>query len=136
MAYVQSNLTILLASQGEASMEESQQYIHILQGKNQLYPGIHNTRIQLPPILFWTLICVAWSCVLVVSYFRYILYDYLFQQLKSKELKPIDTLTFLVAFIDHISTTMMIVYGTIMLVTGNQLQHLRVDVGLVSLLCT
>ena len=124
MSNVQSNLTILLASQDEAGMEDSQQFINILQAKNLLSPGIHNRKMQLAPNLFWALICVAWFCVLIVSYFRYILYDYLFQQLKLKQLKPIDTLTFLVAFIDHISTASMIAYGTVMLVTGKQFHHL------------
>ena len=124
MSNVQSNLTILLASQDEAGMEELQSYINILQAKNLLSPGMHNRRTQIPPILFWTLICIPWFCVLVVSYFRYMLYDYLFQQLKLKELKPIDTLTFLAAIIDHLSTTIMIVYGTVMLVTGKQFQHI------------
>ena len=94
MSTVKSNFTILLASQDEVCIEESQQYINILEAKDQLYPGIHNATRHLTPTLFWTLISAAWFCVLVVSYFRYILYDYLLQQFKLKELKPIDTLTF------------------------------------------
>ena len=90
--------------------------ILVLEAKDLLYP--HMLDIQ-RPIFYWSSFCVVWICVLIVSYFRYILYDYLLKQYTQKELKPIDILTFWVAFIDHLSCTMIILYGTIMIITGS-----------------
>ena len=119
-----NNESILLANPIGPFMEATRQYFHILEAKDGMHPGIHNASIQLRPVLAWTGLGVAWFCVFIVCYFRYILYHYLFQQYKLKELKPIDSLTFLVAFIDHFSTTMMIVYGTILVLTGKHLHDL------------
>ena len=120
MSTIIYDLTIVLANEGNTSTRISHGNIHILEAKDHLFPLLLNPR---RPILMWTLFFVVWFCVLIVFYFRYILYEYLFKQYKLKELKPIDKLTFLVAFIDHVSTTMLILYGTIMVITGSQLQN-------------
>ena len=115
------DVSVVLADEGNTSSRKSHGNILILEAKDYLYPLLLNPR---RPILMWILFFVVWFCVMIVCYFRYILYEYLFKQYKEKELKPIDTLTFLVAFIDQVSTTMLIIYGTIMVITGNQLQNL------------
>ena len=121
MAKIANNLTIALANYEGLQSKITKDDIFVVEAKNELYPLLASPRTS---IWFWMSFCVVWFCVLTVCYFRYILYDYLFEQYKLKELKPINTLTFLAAGIDHLSTTIMIIYGSIMILSGDQLQYL------------
>ena len=114
-----SNVTVALAEETHVMFDETAQQLLVLEAKNHMEPIAFNFRNPIVVSLF----CITWTCVAIVFYFRYILYDYLLEQFKLKELTPIDALIFLVAFIDHLSTTLIILYGTIMLITGKSLQY-------------
>ena len=118
MAAFVGNVTVALAEETGVILDDAAEQLLVLEAKNHMQPIAFNFR---NPIVF-SLFCITWTCVAIVFYFRYILYDYLLERFKLKELTPIDALIFLVAFIDHLSTTLIILYGTIMLITGKSLQ--------------
>ena len=111
-------VTVALAEETGVMLNDTVEQLLVLEAKNHMQPIAFNFR---NPIVF-SLFCITWTCVAIVFYFRYILYDYLLERFKLKEITPIDALIFLVAFIDHLSTTLIILYGTIMLITGKSLQ--------------
>ena len=52
--------------------------------------------------LQYTAITIYWTCLIVGSYFRFILYRYLFQQYKEKSVKTIDRLILVIALVPHL----------------------------------
>ena len=118
MAVFVGNVTVALAEETGVMLNDTVEQLLVLAAKNHMQPIAFNFR---NPIVF-SLFCITWTCVAIVFYFRYILYDYLLERFKLKEITPIDALIFLVAFIDHLSTTLIIIYRTIMLMTGKSLQ--------------
>ena len=93
--------------------------MHILEAKNQLRPSMYNTKLL--QIIFGGII---WLCILIISYFRYILYRYVYGQYKLKELKPIDILILLRALADHVATLCLVVYGTLIFFNDTSLQYI------------
>ena len=119
MTIFQNNVTILLPTHDGSPFTVSEQQILVHEASNHIPITLFQSRT---PMMF-SFVAVVWICWSIVFYFRYILYDYLLESYKLRELKPIDTLTFLVAFIEQLSTTMLIIYGTVMFITGTSLQY-------------
>ena len=121
MAGFSGNVTILLPAHVGSLLATSAQQISLYEASHHLYIFTNDLFQSRTPIVL-SFFAVVWICWSIVFYFRYILYKYLLECYKLKELKPIDTLTFLVAFIEQLSTTILMIYGTIMFVTGRSLR--------------
>ena len=85
---------------------------------------IHPPMLRLPKNVLCLLLGLYWFMVMIITYFRYVLYEYLFTQYKLKDLKPIDILTFLAAFIPHLHTVILVLYGTAMVINDSTIQYL------------
>ena len=59
--------------------------------------------------LIYTLVTVHWVVLLIGSYFRYIVYEYLYQQYKEKSVKTVDRFILVIALIQHLG----ILFGAI-----------------------
>ena len=119
MTIFTQNVTISLPTHVVSPFTVSEDQILIHEASNHIPITLFQSRT---PMMFSS-VAVVWICWSIVFYFRYILYDYLLECYKLRELKPIDTLTFLAAFIEQLSTTMLIIYGTIMFITGTSLRY-------------
>ena len=104
MAGFSGNVTILLPAHVGSLLATSAQQISLYEAIHHLYIFTNDLFQSRTPIVL-SFFAVVWICWSIVFYFRYILYKYLLECYKLKELKPIDTLTFLVAFIEQLSTT-------------------------------
>ena len=70
----------------------------------------------------WLIIAFVWTTILIASYFRYILYSYLFQQYKTKEFRPINGLILFTSILEHATLVLLAVPYTIMVCVGAPLQ--------------
>ena len=66
---------------------------------------------------------MAWLSLVIGTYFRFIVYKYLFQQYKKKELTSVNKLSFTVVFIDHLSRTSGALATTLVILNGKGLDH-------------
>ena len=84
---------------------------------------------------FQLLVCgVLWLLILIGSKFRYVLYKYIFDQYRSRELTPINILTLVVSLVEHVSTVLLVLYGTLMVINGTSLQYITGGTCICSLL--
>ena len=114
------NMTIVTPLNKSVILNELETWIYIIQATNELRSPV----LDFPNYL--NILGLVWVCTLIISYFRYILYAYLYAQYKLKELKPIDILTLLHALSDHVSILCLTGYGSL-LVLNDKLLH--VDTG-------
>ena len=74
--------------------------------------------------VFQACICgFHWVTTLFGSYFRYILYQYIFNQYKKKELNPIDILTLILSLSQHIAAIIQTLWLTSMAILDAGLDH-------------
>ena len=63
--------------------------------------------------LQWTFCWIGWASVVFVSYFRFIVYKYLFEQYKMKTLTPINLLTLVVCIAQHLYVVVLQIHETV-----------------------
>ena len=51
--------------------------------------------------LQYSILSIWWVCLVIGSYFRYVLYSFLYQKYKTKSLKTIDRLCLVIALVQH-----------------------------------
>ena len=74
--------------------------------------------------LQWTFCGIGWVSVIIVSYFRFIVYKYLFKQYKMKELTSIDLLTLVVCISQHLYVTVLQIHETIVVWNDRTLEDI------------
>ena len=119
-----TNVTFLLPSHVGSLFNLSEQQIFVHEASNHIPITLFQSRTTMM-FSFVSVVWICWSDSIAAFNISELLflYDYLLEGYKLRELKPIDTLTFLVAFIEQLSTTMLIIYGTIMFITGTSLRY-------------
>ena len=65
-----------------------------------------------------------WISVLIGSYFRFIMYEYLFEQYKKKELTPVNKLSLVVVLVQHLQQVLAAITVTLMVLNDDSLDHL------------
>ena len=73
--------------------------IHILDSKSMVRPDI----LTISKPFQWFICVICWIVIVIGSYFRHILYKYLFDQYKQKESRPIDILTLVLTTSHHLT---------------------------------
>ena len=86
-------------------------------------------KIQMNSVMFskrlqYVMCGVLWILMLIGSKFRYIIYKYIFVQYRSKEITEINILTLVVLVVDHVSTTLLVLYVTLMVINDTSLLHI------------
>ena len=85
--------------------------------------NVHIALIDAPETEQWLVCGIVWLCFLIGSYFRYILYEYLFYQYKSNEFKPIAIMTLLIAVMGHLNTLLNVLYDTLITINNDSLEN-------------
>ena len=81
--------------------------------------------ILLPQKYLQILICIiGWIMTIIGSYFRLIIYKYIYNQYKLKEVTPINVLTFCSCFVTQISVIFNIVYETMVVANNSNIVEL------------
>ena len=70
--------------------------------------------VRLDKPVQWVVCAVAWLLLLIGTYFRYILYSFLFDSYKAKENKPIDKLILVITLVQHINILSFLIRLTLM----------------------
>ena len=117
--HILTNKTIILSKHYGQSETSDDFMISIISAHNQ----VHIDLIDAPETEQWLVCGSVWLLFLVGSYFRYILYDYLFYQYKSNEFKPIAIMTLLVAVLSHINTLLNVLYDTLVTINNDSLEN-------------
>ena len=73
----------------------------------------------------WIFIGCIWLLLLIGCYFRYVLYEYMFQQYKLNEFKPIDILTLLVAVLNHGDVSLRVIFETLMFINKVSFENIN-----------
>ena len=72
--------------------------------------------------------------ILIGSKFRYVLYKYMFDQYRSKELTSINIMTLVVVLVEQVRTVLIVLYGTLMVINDTSLQYITGGTVICSLL--
>ena len=94
-------------------------FLLILETKNLSIPGLlkHSKSFQ-------ALLCgIDWTLTIFGSYFKYILYEYIFDQYKKKEVHPIDILTLVLALSHHIAVITQTIWVTLIIAMDESLDY-------------
>ena len=71
----------------------------------------------------WLVCWVGWLLAIIGSYFRYILYAFIFKKYKTRQLTPIDVLIFVSASIQHVTNLARMIFYTAMISEGLKSDH-------------
>ena len=71
----------------------------------------------------WFVCGVGWMLAVMGSYFRYILYSFMFKKYRKHQLTPIDVLIFVSTSLQHLTNLMRMVFYTILISDGNNFEH-------------
>ena len=107
MSHYLTNETISLSKYFGQTEYKNDLTIHVLYANHV----VHHL-LDAPETVLWIFCGSVWFFFLIGCYFRYILYDYMFQQLH--EFKPINILTLLIAVLNHVHVLLVIIYLTLM----------------------
>ena len=94
-------------------------WMQILEAKDAIFPNI----LENPKPLQWLHLSSAWIPLIVGTYFRFIVYEYLFQQYKKKELTSVNKLSLTIVLADHLSRTSGALATTLDILNGESLHH-------------
>ena len=103
----------------ERAENKTESWIEIVEARIEDLPPMVNVPNHLRIIIG----AIVWICILIIFYFRYIMYEFLYRQYKLNELKPINILTLLDALADQVSTFCIILYGTLISINESSLEH-------------
>ena len=99
------NKTILLSYLNGSSRADNDFFIHVMDAENELIPLIAKESINVS----WVICVALWTLFIVGSYYKYISYNYLFEQYQLKELTNINILTLLVLLCQHLQCLNIVV---------------------------
>ena len=114
------NQTITLGDTNGHTQNKYDLLIHILQAEDAMRPHVLGIQKEFQ----WTICGIVWVFILVGSYFRYILYSYLWQRHKMKESKPIDILILVATVIKHANIVSFVLGTTLMVLNDTSLEYI------------
>ena len=94
--------------------------IQVLEAESIITPKVLN----LDKHIQWTVCGICWVLLFVGTYFRYLLYSFLFDSYKSKESKPIDTLILVISVVQHINIVLFVTRLTLILLNDTNLDQI------------
>ena len=91
----------------------------------QSMEDVMSPAILLPPKYLQISICiVGWIMTCIGSYFRLIIYKYIYNQYKLKEVTPINVLTFCSCFVTQVTVIFNIIYETMVVANNSNIVEL------------
>ena len=98
MPHQMKNTALVVGNIIESVSNDTFTSIEILSAESVITPEF----VSLPLVLQWIGCAFGWFSVIVLTYFRCIVYKYFLGQYKAKELNPINVLTLVVCLFQHI----------------------------------
>ena len=92
------NSTLHLGIEASPFQDSIDLFIHILESETAGRPKL----LQKPKLIQWCTVGFFWFFALIGTYFRYFLYQYLFQQYKEKKFTPVNTLSIFLVLCQHL----------------------------------
>ena len=130
MSHYITNETIKISNYYGQTENHNDLIIHVINADND----VHLALIDAPEEEQWLGCGSMWLIFLISSYFRYILYDYLFEQYQLNQLKPISVLILLVAVLDHVQLFLNAIYHTLITINNDSLEHVSGGLGFCTLI--
>ena len=121
MAHYLTNQTISLSKNYGETEFNNASLIHVMSANNDVFPHW----IDAPGEMQWKFLGCVWLIFLIGCYFRFILYEYMFQQYKLNAFKPINILTLLVAVLNHWDALLLVIYYTLMITNNDALENIN-----------
>ena len=120
MWYHLENQTIAIGFTDGQTQNEHDFLIHIIEADKATRPVL----LRLQKQFQWVICAIGWLIILSGSYFRYILYTYIFEQYKIKEFKPIDVLILVATIIQHANIVSWVLYYTLVILSDTSLEYI------------
>ena len=120
MPHQVKNTELVLASIIKSVSNYTCSNIEILSAESVITPEF----VSLPLVWQWIGCGFGWVTVIVLTYFRCIIYKYFFNQYKAKELTPINVLTLVVCLFQHIFVIIFQTHDTLIVSFGISLQDI------------
>ena len=114
------NLSISLAPDFNSVENRADFVIHIIRASDAMMDSI----LGIPKTSQWVLLGICWIIILIGSYFKYIVYKYLYLKHKLKDFKPINILILINAIIDHLTVLSLALTYTLVIITETSLKDL------------
>ena len=80
--------------------------------------------LNFPKEYLWLICGICWLLFFLGSYFKYFLYQFLFDEYKKKSSKPIDVLTLLLAITQHATIAVYIIKASLAAIIGMGLENI------------
>ena len=93
--------------------------IYVVEAEDLLMPAV----IKRYRNYKWLTVGVSWISVLIGSYFRLIMYQYVIEQYKKKELTPVNKLNLVVALVQHLHQVVSALSASLMILYDDSLDH-------------
>ena len=106
------NQTIGLGFIDEQTHNRHDFFIQILEADDVTKPVFLNLQKSVQ----WIICVIAWLIILVGTYFKCILYAYLFEQYKLKQLTPINILIIAASSIQHVGAVLFVLWATLVVI--------------------
>ena len=113
------NKTIGLSLELNSVQDGLHPFIYIHEAEDVMWPDV----LQRSKHLQWLTLLVTWVPVLIGTYFRYILYDYIFEQYKKKELTLVNKISLVISLTHHLQIIMVSLTTTLMILHGDNLSN-------------
>ena len=107
------NLSISLALDFNNVENKGDFFIHIISARDAMMDSI----LGMPKMLQWVMLGICWIIILIGSYFKYMVYKYLYLKHKTKDFKPINILILVNAIIDHLTVLSLALTYTLVITT-------------------
>ena len=104
------NTTIVIGKENSSSHNDNNSLFHILNAQSAMIPDF----LRLPNHLQFLLCGFWWLLILIGSFFRRILYNFLFEQHKANELTPINKLLLVLITVQHLTQIHVALSATMM----------------------
>ena len=116
------NETMLINLESDELQNNFSSRIEIVKVEDFLYPAI----LKRTKLSQWVIVFLFWLPIIIGTYFRFIIYEYMFRQYKSKELTEVNKLMLVVRLTNHLFIVCIPFATTLMVINGESLDQFTV----------
>ena len=111
------NKTVFLNLKKDELQNDFHSWIQVVDARDFVSPRI----LEWPKEIQWLLLSVFWFLFIIGTYFRFIFYEYLFQQYKNKELTEVNKLSLVICLTHHLCIVSVSLVPTLTVLNGESL---------------
>ena len=113
------NQTISLNLERNNTHNDFQSWIYVVEANDYMSPRL----LEKPEKIQWFTLSGYWFSILIGTYFRFIVYEYLFQQHKNQELTAVNKLSLVGILTQHLSRASITLALTVTVLNGESLHQ-------------